>query len=63
MQNLRRHGDEQLEAQRWQAQQASREQPAIVAWNAALERAGLLATLPGRRADSARVLDLAKGAR
>jgi len=63
MNHTRARIEAQLEAQRWQAQQASREQPAIVAWNAALERAGLLATLPGRRADSARVLDLAKGAR
>lgn len=29
MNNLRRHGDEQLEAQRWQASQAQREQRAI----------------------------------
>lgn len=29
MQHLRRHGDEQMEAQRWNASQAQREQAAI----------------------------------
>ena len=29
MQNLRKHGDQQLELQRWQAQQASREGAAL----------------------------------
>lgn len=54
-----RHIHEALEATRWQARQASREQPAQVAWLNALERAGELVQ-SGQWADARRVLELAK---
>lgn len=58
---LRRHTDNQLEAQRWQAAQAARK-PADwqrAAWENALERAGELA-LAGLLAEARRVLQLAR---
>jgi len=48
-----------MATRRWQAQQASREQPAQAAWCAALERAGELFEA-GYWADSRRVLEIAK---
>jgi hypothetical protein len=57
MNPTRKNIEAQMEAQRWQAQQAAREQPAQVALNAALERAGELAQ-QGRLAESRRVIAL-----
>jgi hypothetical protein len=53
---------EALDAQRWQAQQAGREQSTQAAWCAALERAGELFAA-GQWQQSRRVLELAKEAR
>ena len=55
--NNTKHAHRQLEAQRWQAEQAARERPEAVLLAAALERAGELAEL-GRLAESKRVLEL-----
>ena len=57
MQQLRKTGDDQLSAQRWQADQAARDQPAQALRDAALDRAGELAK-QGRLAESRRVLTL-----